>query len=186
MGVLDIGSNSANLRVVDAYPGSPPSPVFRHKVATKLTEAIRRDGAVFSVDARRPHIFAARTFSSCDELPPQSSRAGAVFCFGSRRSSASTLNCWRCSSVTLFAASISAISQEASERQVPVVSKRLANSPIMVTRLTAANSTWQAGEREDVAAYRIVHRSGSATSDMCPVTISTLAARTATCRTCMA
>jgi pimeloyl-ACP methyl ester carboxylesterase len=75
---------------------------------------------------------------------------------------------------------------KASLRRFGVDSKRLANSPIMVTRLTAANSAWQAGEREGVAAHRIVHRSGSATSDMCPVTISTLAARTATCRTCMA
>jgi exopolyphosphatase / guanosine-5'-triphosphate,3'-diphosphate pyrophosphatase len=29
LGVLDVGSNSAHLRVVDAYPGSPPLPVFR-------------------------------------------------------------------------------------------------------------------------------------------------------------
>jgi exopolyphosphatase/guanosine-5'-triphosphate,3'-diphosphate pyrophosphatase len=46
LGVLDIGSNSANLRVVDAYPGSPPLPVYRQKAATKLAEAIKADGAI--------------------------------------------------------------------------------------------------------------------------------------------
>jgi exopolyphosphatase / guanosine-5'-triphosphate,3'-diphosphate pyrophosphatase len=53
LGVLDIGSNSANLRVVDAYPGSPPLPVFRYKAATKLAEAIRRDGAVNATGVKR-------------------------------------------------------------------------------------------------------------------------------------
>jgi exopolyphosphatase/guanosine-5'-triphosphate,3'-diphosphate pyrophosphatase len=46
LGVLDIGSNSAHLRVVDAYPGSPPLPVFRHRAVTRLAEAIGGDGAV--------------------------------------------------------------------------------------------------------------------------------------------
>ncbi|TML28830.1 MAG: hypothetical protein E6G35_08075 [Actinobacteria bacterium] len=48
LGVLDIGSNSANLRVVDAYPGSPPLPVYRHKTPTRLAEALRPDGTIES------------------------------------------------------------------------------------------------------------------------------------------
>jgi len=46
LAILDIGSNSANLRVVDAYPGSPPLPVYRHKTPTRLAESIRRDGVI--------------------------------------------------------------------------------------------------------------------------------------------
>src|SRR5215212_9704074 len=59
LGVLDIGSNSANLRVVDAYPGSPPLPVFRHKAATRLAERIKQDGAV-SVSGVKRLIAAVR------------------------------------------------------------------------------------------------------------------------------
>lgn len=51
--MLDIGSNAAHLRVVDAYPGSPPSAVCRHKVATGLAEAIRKDGAITSAGVRQ-------------------------------------------------------------------------------------------------------------------------------------
>ena len=45
LGVLDIGSTSAHLHVVDVYPGSPPLAVYRTKRPTKLAEAIRADGA---------------------------------------------------------------------------------------------------------------------------------------------
>lgn len=46
LGVLDVGSNSAHLRVVDAYPGSPPLPVFRHRAPTRLAEATNADGMI--------------------------------------------------------------------------------------------------------------------------------------------
>lgn len=46
LAVLDIGSNSAHLRVVDAYPGSPPLPLYRHKAATRLAERVDERGAV--------------------------------------------------------------------------------------------------------------------------------------------
>jgi hypothetical protein len=44
--VLDIGSNSAHLRIVDAYPGSPPLPLYRHKAPTRLAERVDEDGAL--------------------------------------------------------------------------------------------------------------------------------------------
>jgi exopolyphosphatase / guanosine-5'-triphosphate,3'-diphosphate pyrophosphatase len=53
LGVLDIGSNSANLRVVDAYPGSPPLPVYRLKTPTRLAEEIRADGTVGVAGVKR-------------------------------------------------------------------------------------------------------------------------------------
>jgi exopolyphosphatase / guanosine-5'-triphosphate,3'-diphosphate pyrophosphatase len=46
LAVLDIGSNSAHLRVVDAYPGSPPLPLYRHKAPTRLAERVDADGAL--------------------------------------------------------------------------------------------------------------------------------------------
>lgn len=46
LAVLDIGSNSAHLRVVDAYPGSAPLPLYRHKAPTRLAETVDEDGAL--------------------------------------------------------------------------------------------------------------------------------------------
>jgi exopolyphosphatase / guanosine-5'-triphosphate,3'-diphosphate pyrophosphatase len=36
LGVLDIGSNAAQLQVVDAYAGAPPLPIHALKVPTRL------------------------------------------------------------------------------------------------------------------------------------------------------
>jgi exopolyphosphatase/guanosine-5'-triphosphate,3'-diphosphate pyrophosphatase len=46
LAVLDIGSNSAHLRVVDAYPGSPPLPLYRRKEPTHLAQCVDGSGAV--------------------------------------------------------------------------------------------------------------------------------------------
>jgi exopolyphosphatase / guanosine-5'-triphosphate,3'-diphosphate pyrophosphatase len=53
LGVLDVGSNSAHLRVVDAYPGSAPLPVFRDRAPTRLAEATDADGVVDNAGVRR-------------------------------------------------------------------------------------------------------------------------------------
>jgi exopolyphosphatase/guanosine-5'-triphosphate,3'-diphosphate pyrophosphatase len=44
IGVLDVGSNSAHLKVVDLRPGEPPRPVTSVKCPTLLADAINRDG----------------------------------------------------------------------------------------------------------------------------------------------
>jgi exopolyphosphatase/guanosine-5'-triphosphate,3'-diphosphate pyrophosphatase len=50
LGVLDIGSNSAQLQVVEVKPGAPPLPAHAVKASTRLGESIealprsRRDG----------------------------------------------------------------------------------------------------------------------------------------------
>lgn len=49
LGVLDIGSNSAQLQVVEAYPGAPPLPRRAAKEPTSLAEAFDANGAI--VDA---------------------------------------------------------------------------------------------------------------------------------------
>ncbi len=46
LGVLDIGSNSAHLLVVDAEPGTPPLPVLRHKTPTRLAQCVDKDGTL--------------------------------------------------------------------------------------------------------------------------------------------
>jgi exopolyphosphatase/guanosine-5'-triphosphate,3'-diphosphate pyrophosphatase len=53
LAVLDVGSNSAHLRVVDAYPGSPPLPVFRCRTPTRLAESIDAQGRISERGARR-------------------------------------------------------------------------------------------------------------------------------------
>jgi exopolyphosphatase/guanosine-5'-triphosphate,3'-diphosphate pyrophosphatase len=75
LGVLDIGSNSANLRVVDAYPGSPPLPVYRHKTPTRLAEALDGNGGIGRADigrlvhAVRAALDSARTQEVVELIP---------------------------------------------------------------------------------------------------------------------
>ena len=38
LGVLDVGSNTIHLQVVDTHPGARPNPTFNHKVELRLTE----------------------------------------------------------------------------------------------------------------------------------------------------
>ncbi|WP_442875068.1 Ppx/GppA family phosphatase [Actinoplanes sp. NBC_00393] len=53
MGVLDIGSNAAQLLVIDSCAGSPPLPVYREKRLTRVAPAIRADGAITAAGVRR-------------------------------------------------------------------------------------------------------------------------------------
>jgi len=46
LGVLDIGSNTGHLLVVDAHDGSAPLPAFSHKQPLRLAEHIDESGAV--------------------------------------------------------------------------------------------------------------------------------------------
>ena len=46
LGVLDIGSNTGHLLVVDAHDGSAPLPAFKHKRPLRLAEHLDEDGAV--------------------------------------------------------------------------------------------------------------------------------------------
>ncbi|MGP3959347.1 Ppx/GppA phosphatase family protein [Nonomuraea sp. 3N208] len=43
LGVLDIGSNTVHLLVVDAHRGARPMPAFSHKEGLRLTEYLRKD-----------------------------------------------------------------------------------------------------------------------------------------------
>jgi exopolyphosphatase / guanosine-5'-triphosphate,3'-diphosphate pyrophosphatase len=46
LGVLDIGSNSAQLQVFEARPGAPPLPTHAVKEPTLLGESFGPDGAI--------------------------------------------------------------------------------------------------------------------------------------------
>jgi exopolyphosphatase / guanosine-5'-triphosphate,3'-diphosphate pyrophosphatase len=49
LGVLDVGSNTVHLLVVDAYPGARPMPAFSHKTELRLADHLE-DGARLSAD----------------------------------------------------------------------------------------------------------------------------------------
>jgi exopolyphosphatase/guanosine-5'-triphosphate,3'-diphosphate pyrophosphatase len=46
LGVLDVGSNTVHLLVVDAHPGAHPDPVGSHKTALRLSELVGADGSL--------------------------------------------------------------------------------------------------------------------------------------------
>ena len=46
LGVLDVGSNTVHLLIVDAHPGSHPDPVRSHKTELRLSELLGPDGGL--------------------------------------------------------------------------------------------------------------------------------------------
>ncbi|MEU6079907.1 Ppx/GppA phosphatase family protein [Streptomyces sp. NPDC047108] len=46
LGVLDVGSNTVHLLVVDAHPGARPLPAHSHKAELRLAELLDGDGAI--------------------------------------------------------------------------------------------------------------------------------------------
>ena len=57
LGVLDVGSNTVHLLVVDAHPGARPIPAFSHKVELQLVQLIGPDGAITDEGAERLESF---------------------------------------------------------------------------------------------------------------------------------
>ncbi|MCX4907822.1 Ppx/GppA phosphatase family protein [Streptomyces sp. NBC_00878] len=49
LGVLDVGSNTVHLLVVDAHPGARPLPAHSHKAELRLAELLDESGAIDSV-----------------------------------------------------------------------------------------------------------------------------------------
>ena len=46
LGVIDIGSNTVHLLVVDAHAGAHPLPAFSHKIDLRLSEHLTPDGLI--------------------------------------------------------------------------------------------------------------------------------------------
>ncbi|MFT3873956.1 MAG: Ppx/GppA phosphatase family protein [Nocardioides sp.] len=59
LGVLDIGSNTGHLLVVDAHGGAAPLPAFSHKEPLRLAEHLDADGAVSSTGVKALTDFVA-------------------------------------------------------------------------------------------------------------------------------
>ncbi len=73
LGVLDVGSNTVHLLVVDAHRGAQPTPQFSHKTELRLAEAIDKRGHLSrrGADALVEAAASARDESrdlNCDEL----------------------------------------------------------------------------------------------------------------------
>ena len=41
LGVLDVGSNTVHLQVVDTHPGARPNPTYNYKEELRLTEYLQ-------------------------------------------------------------------------------------------------------------------------------------------------
>src|SRR6478735_3012481 len=46
LGVIDVGSNTVHLLVVDAHPGAQPLPASKHKIDLRLSEHVTDDGLI--------------------------------------------------------------------------------------------------------------------------------------------
>lgn len=57
LGVIDVGSNTVHLLVVDAHPGAHPLPDYSHKVELRLAEQLTPDGAISAEGATRLSTF---------------------------------------------------------------------------------------------------------------------------------
>lgn len=53
LGVLDVGSNTVHLLVVDAHPGARPLPAHSHKAELRLAELIDGEGAISDAGVER-------------------------------------------------------------------------------------------------------------------------------------
>ncbi|WP_392425297.1 Ppx/GppA family phosphatase [Barrientosiimonas humi] len=53
LGVIDVGSNTVHLLVVDAHRGARPFPAFSHKIALRLSEHTKDDGRIAGEGVKR-------------------------------------------------------------------------------------------------------------------------------------
>src|SRR5690606_10192117 len=57
LGVIDVGSNTVHLLVVDAHPGAHPLPDYSHKVELRLAEQMTSEGNISEEGATRLATF---------------------------------------------------------------------------------------------------------------------------------
>ncbi len=73
LGVLDVGSNTVHLLVVDAHRGAHPTPMHSDKAELRLAEAITKDGALTLDGERRlvdavDHARQVAVAQACDDI----------------------------------------------------------------------------------------------------------------------
>lgn len=78
MAVLDVGSNTVHLLLVDAHPGARPLPAFSHKVELRLSELMNEDGKVTSKGADRLIEFCAEAQQIAEDKGAESMLAFAT------------------------------------------------------------------------------------------------------------
>ena len=67
LGVLDVGSNTVHLLVVDAHPGARPLPAYSHKTELHLVEHLGPDGSVTEEGVERLREFVAEALVVAEE-----------------------------------------------------------------------------------------------------------------------
>ena len=67
MGVLDIGSNTGHLLIVDAHRGAPPTPAHSFKESLRLSEHLDDDGAVSAEGISRLVKYVVEARAEADE-----------------------------------------------------------------------------------------------------------------------
>ncbi|MGO2648481.1 MAG: Ppx/GppA phosphatase family protein [Brevibacterium aurantiacum] len=67
LAVLDIGSNSVHLLVVDAHVGAPPLPATSHKEVLRLAEYLGDDGMIDAAGQERLHNFIAEAVEIAED-----------------------------------------------------------------------------------------------------------------------
>lgn len=67
LAVLDIGSNSVHLLVVDAHVGAPPLPATSHKEVLRLAEYLKDDGSISTYGQNRLVEFVAASIDIAED-----------------------------------------------------------------------------------------------------------------------
>ncbi|WP_134321930.1 Ppx/GppA phosphatase family protein [Cumulibacter soli] len=75
LGVLDVGSNTVHLLVVDAHDGAHPTPIFKHKAELRLVESLNKSGELTRAGEQSLIEFVAEAKAisedqGCDRLLP--------------------------------------------------------------------------------------------------------------------
>jgi exopolyphosphatase / guanosine-5'-triphosphate,3'-diphosphate pyrophosphatase len=72
MGVLDVGSNTVHLLLVDARPGARPLPAYSHKIELRLAELLDDDGKITGKGADRLVEFCAEALQLAEDKGAES------------------------------------------------------------------------------------------------------------------
>jgi exopolyphosphatase/guanosine-5'-triphosphate,3'-diphosphate pyrophosphatase len=76
--VLDVGSNTVHLLLVDAHPGGRPLPAFKHKAEMRLSELVGADGTIGKKGAERLVRFCRDSVALAEEKGAESLLAFAT------------------------------------------------------------------------------------------------------------
>jgi exopolyphosphatase/guanosine-5'-triphosphate,3'-diphosphate pyrophosphatase len=78
LAVLDVGSNTVHLLLVDAYPGARPLPAYKHKIELLLSELLDDKGRVTSDGIDRLVAFCAEALEIAEDKGAESMLAFAT------------------------------------------------------------------------------------------------------------